>query len=53
MKINDDNRLYLDHFTIVIALPALFYDWLIVCSGIIILALLKLLYQTAKMDQIT
>lgn len=53
MKINEDNRLYLDHFIIVIALPALFYDCLIVCSGIIILALPELLYETAKRDQIT
>lgn len=52
MKINDDNRLYLDHFIIVIALPALFYDCL-VCSGIFILALPALLSKTAKRDQIT
>lgn len=53
MKINEDNRLYLDHFIIVIALPALFYDCLIVCSGIITLALPELLYNTANRDQIT
>lgn len=53
MKINEDNRLYLDHFIIVIALPALFYDCLIVWSGIIILALPELLCKPAKRDQIT
>ena len=53
MKINEDNRLCLDHFIIVIALPALFYDCLIVCGGIIILALPELLYKTAKRDHIT
>lgn len=53
VKINEDNRLYWDNFIIVVALPALFYNCLIVCSGIIILALPELLYQTAKRDQIT
>lgn len=52
MKINEDNRLYLDNFIIVIALPALFYDCLIVCSEIIILPLPELLYKTDKRDQI-
>lgn len=53
MKINEDNRLYLDHFIIVIALPALFYDCLIVWSGIILLALSELLCKTAKRDRVT
>lgn len=52
VKINEDNRLYLDNFIIVIALPALFYDFF-VCSEIINLALPELLYKTAKRDQIT
>lgn len=53
VKINEDNKLYLDNFIIVIALPALFYDCLFVCSEIINLALPELLYKTAKRDQIT
>lgn len=53
VRINEDNRLYSNHFVIVIALPAQFYDCLTVCSDIIILALPKLLYKTAKKDQIT
>lgn len=53
VKINEDNRLYLDNFIIVIALPALFYDCLIVYSKIIILALPEWLYKTVKKDQIT